>query len=284
MLSAEQVAQFDRDGFLNGGPALNDAEVEELRGELMGLIERGPDSFAPGEARPVLFRNMRPNDRPVWQIVNIWEACPAFHRLVYRPHVVEAVQQLTRASELMVWHDQIQYKPADTGGTTHWHQDAPLWPIIYPNTMVSAWFALDDVDLDNGCMSMVPGTQEWGDQMAYLNSLKGFEQIGEGFEFPEGEAARRLEAVPRPVRKGEVHFHHSLTWHGSPDNTSGRPRRAIAVHYMTGETRYDAGGDHPMKQFVHLEDGELMLKAGEHFPIVCRGGKPVGLPRELAAA
>lgn len=285
MLTEQQIAQFDRNGFINGGQVLTDAEVEELRGELMALIDHGPEGFAPGEPEPVLFRDMTGGaGRPVWQIVNIWEACPAFHRLIYRREVVEAIQQLTRASELMVWHDQIQYKPAEVGGTTRWHQDAPLWPIILPNTMVTAWVALDEVDVENGAMSMVPGTHKWGDQMAYLNSLESFESVGAGFEPPDGSKIEKLEAVFCPVKKGEVHFHHSLVWHGSHDNTSGRPRRAIGMHYMTGETYYDSSGAHPMEQFVHIPDGELMLKAGKHFPHVCENGRPLPLPAELVPA
>ena len=67
-------------------------------------------------------------------------------------------------------------------------------------------------------------------------------------------------------RQGEVHYHHALTWHGSHANTSERPRRAIAIHYMTEETRYVASGNHTMKPFVEVGDGELMR--GEHFPLV----------------
>jgi len=66
--------------------------------------------------------------------------------------------------------------------------------------------------------------------------------------------------------QGEVHYHHSLTWHGSHANKSGRHRRAIALHYMTEETHYVASGDHPMKEFVTVADGELLQ--GEHFPLV----------------
>ncbi|MBJ67784.1 MAG: phytanoyl-CoA dioxygenase family protein, partial [Gemmatimonadetes bacterium] len=72
-------------------------------------------------------------------------------------------------------------------------------------------------------------------------------------------------------------------WHGSPFNRSGRPRRAIAIHYMTGDARFDAGGDHIMKQFVDLPDGAPMDEAGAHFPSVCRGGVPVGVPAHLSA-
>jgi phytanoyl-CoA hydroxylase len=77
-----------------------------------------------------------------------------------------------------------------------------------------------------------------------------------------------------PVRKGEVHYHHALTWHGSHANTSGRPRRAIALHFMTGDTRFVKSGEHVMKKFVRVGNGEVMR--GKHFPLVWSrpGAKP----------
>jgi ectoine hydroxylase-related dioxygenase (phytanoyl-CoA dioxygenase family) len=69
-----------------------------------------------------------------------------------------------------------------------------------------------------------------------------------------------------------------MTWHGSHKNTSDRPRRAIAIHFMTGEAQYVASGQHPMKPYVQCNDGEPMSKAGPHFPVVCKNGKPVKSP------
>ena len=83
---------------------------------------------------------------------------------------------------------------------------------------------------------------------------------------PQSFEGHEVEVVPCPVRKGEVHYHHALTWHGSPSNRSGRPRRAVALHYMTQETRYVAKGEHPMKPFVEVGDGEVVR--GENFPLV----------------
>ena len=286
MLNQEQIDEFEENGFLNGGKILSDAEVEELGGELDRLMEIGPDGFSEGVARPVLFRNMSGDDREVWQIVNIWEASAAFERLIYHPFVVRAISQLTGQQDLMVWHDQIQYKPADLGGATHWHQDAPLWPIIRPMTPVSAWIPFDDADAENGCMWMVPGSYKWGDQMEFLRTQRQLSLVDEfgdieGFAAPQGVDAGTVEPRPWPVKKGEVSFHHSLAWHGSPFNRSPRARRAIAIHYMTGESYFDASGQHPMKDFVDLPDGAPMAEAGPHFPLVCKGGKPVALPERL---
>ncbi|MBL4702318.1 MAG: phytanoyl-CoA dioxygenase family protein [Phycisphaeraceae bacterium] len=279
MLEQSQVDTYNRDGYLNAGPILADSEIAELSDELDRLIATGPDGFKEDEPRPVRFNNISSNkDQTVWQIVNVWEASPAFERLVHHPFIVNAIRQMSGFDNLQVWHDQMQYKPAGYGGCTGWHQDAPLWPIIRPMTPVSAWIPFDDADEDNGCMWMVPGSHKWDDQNDYLKTqshLTTLEQFrNPGFIAPAQAQGQSLESIARPVRRGEVHFHHSLTWHGSPTNTSNRPRRAVAIHYMTSEAVFLASGEHPMKQFVNLPDGAHMSGAGSHFPVVCRDGKP----------
>ena len=257
MLTSEQVEQFNRNGFLNGGQILDDAQVETLRDELQRVLANHETL----DRKPVMLSNLSGNaDAPVWQIVNIWEASDPFRELVGNPKIAEEIAQLTGAHELRIWHDQIQYKPAETGGVNMWHQDAPLWPILAPMTEVSAWVALDDVDESNGCMSMVPGSQHWGDHMSDLAKLPSYEAM------PQEYQGHKIEIARCPVKKGEVHYHHALTWHGSHANTSGRPRRAIALHYMTGDTRFVESGEHVMKPFVEVGDGEQMR--GEHFPQV----------------
>jgi len=256
MLTQAEIDRFKADGYLRGKTVISDDEVEILRSEVLRVI----DDRDKGGIQPVLCRNFGQAESPVWQIVNIWEASEPFKNLIYNPTITEEMAQLTGASTLRIWHDQIQYKPATTGGVNMWHQDAPLWPILAPMTEVTAWVALDDVDEDNGCMSMVPGSHTWGDHMAYLHTLKKFDDM------PGEYQGHNIEVRTCPVKKGEVHYHHALTWHGSHSNTSGRPRRAIALHFMTQDTRYVASGDHVMKQFVNVGDGEVMM--GDHFPKV----------------
>lgn len=258
MLTQAQIDFFHANGYVNGGPVLNDEQVEILRAETMRVIEERERTDIP---QPVLARNLsRDDSSPVWQIVDIWMASEPFRQLMVHPQITKGLAQLTDASELRIWHDQIQYKPPQIGGTTMWHQDAPLWPIIAPMTEVTAWVALDDVDESNGCMSMVPGSHLWGNTMDFLRTLQKFEDMPDHF----GE--REVKVIRCPVKKGEVHYHHSLTWHASHNNTSGRPRRAIALHYMTEETRFVASGNHPMKPFVEVQDGELLR--GKAFPKV----------------
>ena len=257
MFSDQQIASYQANGYLNDGPVLTDAEVEELRTELDRVIA---DRNQPVR-QPVLLHNFTGNEEAaIWQIVNISEVSAPFARLVHHPKIAAAASRLAGARELRLWHDQIQYKPAGKGGVNMWHQDWPYWPILNAPYQTTAWVALDDVDEDNGCMSMVPGSHLWGRQIDFLRTLKNFDDM------PARFAEHDIQRAFCPVRKGHIHFHHALTWHGSHANTSRRPRRAIALHYMTEQTRYVAAGRHVMQPFVTVADGAPLQ--GEAFPLV----------------
>jgi len=105
----------------------------------------------------------------------------------------------------------------------------------------------------------------WGNHIDFLNALPYYDAM------PAEYQGHQVKVIRRPVKKGEVHYHHALTWHGSHANTSGRPRRAIALHYMTQETHFVSSGQHVMKEFVTVRDGEPMQ--GKHFPLVYQNGK-----------
>ncbi|MSS71725.1 MAG: phytanoyl-CoA dioxygenase family protein [Candidatus Latescibacteria bacterium] len=268
MLTDAQVQEFDEKGFLGVGRVLDDEAVERLRADL-DLVMAGKSPKP-----PVLNRNMLAGKseyeggkggEAVIQIVNIWQASEVFYQHACHPTITAMASQLCRTDTLRIWHDQIQYKPPEQGGPTGWHQDQPLWPILQPPDLISAWVALDDATVENGCMWMVPGSHTWGNQQKWLRG-------GPDFINPEHKdvtllpADARLKAEPIEVMKGACAFHHCLTWHGSPHNRSKRPRRAIAVHYMPGHIRYEPTGRHVMDQFVNVPKGDVL--SGDTFPVV----------------
>jgi len=258
MLTPEQIQAFKTNGFVLGSRVLSDEQVEELRAELQRVIDNA-DRL---DHKPVRIVNLSGKpDAPVWQIVNMWQASGPFKTLMFNHKMVEEVAQLSGARELRIWHDQIQYKPQQTGGVNMWHQDSPYWPNIAPlDTQITAWVALDDVDESNGCMSMAPGSHLWGREIDFLHTLKDFKDM------PAEYKGHKIEVRLCPVPKGYVHYHHPLTWHGSHANHSGRPRRAIAFHYMTQDTVYVESGNHIMKPYITVDDGEMLQ--GEVFPRV----------------
>lgn len=267
MLSAAQIDEFHERGYLQVGRIMSDEQADILRERLFEVMadrsERAPESK----------RNMAGDPTKVLiQIVNIWEADDLFRAHLYNPTMCEMVADAIGTDTLRVWHDQVQYKPPLVGGPTDWHQDHPYWPIIQPADLVSAWVALDDVDVENGCMWMVPGSHKWG---AHKGGTIGtnkddFAPMPDLSQLPAGVD---ITPVPMPVKKGHCGLHHCLTWHGSPPNRSERGRPGIAVHYMPGYTRYekDPGKTHLVEHNVEVQPGEILK--GKHFPTVWENGR-----------
>ncbi|HET6385054.1 MAG TPA: phytanoyl-CoA dioxygenase family protein [Armatimonadota bacterium] len=259
MLSADQIERFRAQGFLNCGRVVDEDTVRALRRRLDAVME------GRAQKAPEALRNMTGQDNNVVvQIVNIWQADDLFREHLYNARICEMACDLIGDDVLRVWHDQVQYKPARVGGPTTWHQDHPYWPIIQPADLVSAWMALEDATIENGCMRMVPRSHLWGPHKG--GTIGTNEDFSPGYDpalVPPGET---IEIIPCEVKAGEVMFHHCLTWHGSPPNRSERGRPAIAVHYMPGYTRYVPSGSHLVEHNVTVQPGEILQ--GEHFPTV----------------
>lgn len=177
---------------------------------------------------------------------------------------------LMETETIRLFHDQLLYKPGrGTGKETAnvgWHQDYAYWQCCAGPTLITAWVAFTDVDLSNGCMQMVPRSHKWG----LLNVNDFFEQNLEkqqqAMDIPENE---KFSTVPVIMKAGQVSFHHALTIHGSGPNTSDQARRSMAVHLMTGETKYkyDAkGNNHFNAQMMNGREGEIY--EGEAWPVL----------------
>lgn len=264
---AGMVERYRRDGFTLGPKLLSGLQCERLCEEVERVIRDRDRKDIP---QPISCNNLSGNDAtPVWQIVNIHRASEPFMWLLHTPAFVDAAAALTAAKELRLFHDQVQYKPKSVGGATPWHQDSLYWPPLTPkDEQITAWVALDDADVDNGCMSMVPGSHRWGDQIRFLHSLaKTFDADGFQKVFPAEFNGDPVKPVYAPVKRGYVHFHHPLCWHGSHENRSGRPRRALAIHLMNERTLNSGeNGGHPLSPFVKVPKSAKV--EGDAFPLL----------------
>ncbi len=265
MLTDEQIQSFRENGFLNYGRVLTDEQLQALRESLSRVLS------GESAASPEAMRNIGGGaDSVVTQVVNMWEAEPAFRQHLYNSAIVPMAAQLMGTDTVRVWHDQMQLKPAHIGGPTIWHQDHPYWPVIQPADLVSAWVALEDATADNGAMSMVRRSHLWGQYNGGTVGINAdYSPAHDPAFIPEGET---VEVVSCEVPAGGVVFHHCRTWHGAPANHSGNPRPAIAVHYMPGWTRYEPSDrTHLVEHHIHVKPGETLV--GDHFPTVMEAGE-----------
>ena len=67
--------------------------------------------------------------------------------------------------EVILFQDNLIWKPAYTERTIEWHQDYSYWPLSAPKG-ITFWIAIDDTNRENGCMQYIPQSHNWGECQA----------------------------------------------------------------------------------------------------------------------
>ena len=231
-LPQAQVDQFMRDGFV---------VVEDLLDtqEITALSERA-DLIASGKAEHVvqgmvqLEKPFRDGDaavddqvmstRKLAHIVPEDEVLRAHAR---NPKIGDVIADLFNSDDITLYGDQLFMKPPHHGSAQLWHQDSASFKNIFPMDLISAWAAIDDATIENGCLWMVPGSHRWA-----IIPPSSRPTI-------EGKFGADYPTVPVPLRAGSVSFHHSLTYHSSGPNQTDTRRRGYATHYMRSTSLED---------------------------------------------
>ena len=245
--SAEQIAEFRQNGFLLVEDVLSAEEVADIgeRGDQIanGQAEHVPESSV--QLEPVFRHGERVvEDRAlaVRKLYNLAVYDPVMWAHATNAKIVDIVAALLGSEDLKMYGDQFFMKAPETGTAQPWHQDSASWRDIFPMDLVTAWAAIDDATLDNGCLHFAPGTHRWG-MMRGAQSTPFIADLDSG-QWP---------SVSVPLKAGSISFHHSLTLHQSGANHSSLRRRGYAVHYMRAsswkdETVTDAPKMPPFKQ------------------------------------
>jgi ectoine hydroxylase-related dioxygenase (phytanoyl-CoA dioxygenase family) len=156
---------------------------------------------------------------------------PAVQRLARDARLVAHVESLLGAG-VSVYFSQIFFKPPEGGGPKPAHQDNFYFGPSDIEGVATAWIALDDATLENGCLYFGDGTS-LGPVYAH------FAPEGEPFNLQlPPSVLEKQPMTPAPVRKGGVSFHHGNTFHQSGANHSAAWRRACALHYVRNDVEF----------------------------------------------
>uniref|UniRef100_A0A7S2HMX0 Phytanoyl-CoA dioxygenase n=1 Tax=Helicotheca tamesis TaxID=374047 RepID=A0A7S2HMX0_9STRA len=114
-----------------------------------------------------------------------------------------------------------------------WHQDEYFIP-TRDRSLTGAWMALDDADVENGCLWVIPGSHKDGYiRQRIKNDDDSFADV-EGTDLAPYTAE---DFVKVEVKKGSVVFFNGYLLHMSRQNlTKNRFRRALVCHYSSAET------------------------------------------------
>src|SRR5437762_3597753 len=152
-LTPDQIAQFDRDGYLFF-PGLFSAE------ETQTLLDAVPALYRRREAT-----NVREKDSDAVRTnfaAHLYS--DPFARLARHPRMIEPVQQLL--DEALYMHQfKINGKMAFEGDVWQWHQDYGTWKnddLMPAERAMNVAIFLDDVNAFNGPLMFIPGSHKKG--------------------------------------------------------------------------------------------------------------------------
>ncbi|MFI7068846.1 phytanoyl-CoA dioxygenase family protein [Micromonospora sediminicola] len=231
VITAEQAAEFQSRGFVLGNRLLTDDQADEMFGIIQDIVTNDDNPY---HKRVYDFKH---GGRPLLHIKNMWKRYEVFNNLHQSPQIYDALRALTGLDEFHLWQDRFFYKPPASGGFHTWHQDSKYLPFLKPYTAASVWIALNDADADNGAMSMVPGSHQWGDASDFLEGIA--DHAADGRPLPDSYGDHKIQSTLCPVPRGYAHFHSGSTWHGSGPNWSDRPRCAIGLFFVGADVRFD---------------------------------------------
>ncbi len=138
------------------------------------------------------------------------------------------------------------FKPPGARGQAL-HQDQKSLR-VRPGTCLAAWMAVDDCDEENGCMQIVPRTQDLP-QLCLIEADLSQSFSSRTVPIPPGSAPK-----PVPMRAGDVLFFNGQVIHGSfPNRSQARFRRSLIGHYVVGEAQQVAEFYHPLLTFTGAE-------------------------------
>ena len=160
------------------------------------------------------------------------------------------------------------FKPPGARGQAL-HQDQKSLQ-VRPGTCLAAWMAVDDCDQENGCMQIVPRTQDLP-QLCMTEADLSISFSSKTVPIPPGSAP-----VPVIMQAGDVLFFNGQVIHGSyPNASETRFRRALIAHYVVGDAEKVAEFYHPLLDFSGNEIEMLTSKAGGPCGIFIDDDQPV---------
>ncbi len=232
-LSAAAIQQYRRDGYLHIPRALSQDEIREFLADAQDQLDRHEKISWDEEG----------NGNVMDWVAEPEAKSAAMRRLALHPGITGIAEKLA-GQPLRMFKSELLRKRSPGGTRTPLHIDAPAFPVS--GAALTAWVALVDVPVERGCMSFVPGSQDWPQGM--------------DLSFDPFESRPELQWWPRvtvPLRAGDCTFHDARLVHMAGANETDTARISLATVYMDAAATYHPDADQPYQDEVNgIEPGQ----------------------------
>lgn len=230
-LSNTQIDHFNTRGYLVVENVFSSAEVARLQQACDELAQQAHGLTASTDRFKLsVFQD---GGKLVQQVGDPHEMSGVWLDLVRDARLLDMVEGLI-GSNIQVYYSQLMMKAPRQGFTAPWHQDAAFFPHGRSRVLACS-VAIDDATIENGCISVIPGSHR-------LGLINHYDEAGvfTGIVCDHNDFDPRT-AVSLTAKAGSVLFWHSLTLHSSPPNRTDTPRRILVIEYKDPADRLLAG-------------------------------------------
>jgi phytanoyl-CoA hydroxylase len=262
-LTSEQLARFERDGFLVLEDFVSRAACASLRERAAQLLTE----FDPNGVRSIFSTNEQTRTSDEYFLASgdrisfffeerafqengqlrqskehsinkighaLHDLDPVFNRFSRTPQLAALIADLKFKRPLLIQSMYI-FKQPNIGGEVVCHQDSTF---LYtePVSVVGLWFALEEATRENGCLWALPGGHRLGLKSRFRRAPGG----GTCFEVFDDTPWPLYGLVPLEVPEGALIVLHGQLPHLSRANFSPRSRHAYTLHVIDGNSRYSA--------------------------------------------
>ena len=213
-LTQEQVADFNRGGYIKGIPIFNETEIGEHR-----------------QYFDTLLANVLSEGGSSYSIISAHMKYGQVYDLLTHPKIVNYVKDLI-GEDVIGWGAHYFCKMPHDPKNVGWHQDAGYWPLT-PSKTVTVWLAIDDATVENGAMRFIAGSHHLGHLTARSSEPDENSVLGQIVE----NAEQHGELVDVELKAGEISIHTDLLLHGSNANPSPKRRCGLTLRYCSSDVR-----------------------------------------------
>ena len=207
MLNEKQIKEYEEKGFTILDYQLSDSDLDEIKSMHDNILKKYPE-----------FRDYCPT---------LLKYDRNFLKYAQDPEILNCVKQLI-GPNLAVWNQSFFAKPGINGKETPWHQDGAYWP-IRPLATCTVWLAVDDSNIENGCLKYMPGSHKRQDLKKHKTDNSENYTLNQEIDPSE---YKEDKAFQLQLKAGQMALHDAYIVHGSGVNTSPNSRRGMTIRYM----------------------------------------------------
>jgi ectoine hydroxylase-related dioxygenase (phytanoyl-CoA dioxygenase family) len=227
MLTAQQIETYRRDGYLVIPRLIAGEQLAELRALTDRIV-----ADARGVAANDDLYDLEPSHSSALPRVRrlkpaIFKRYDFFRALTRDPKITSILSGLL-GPNIRLYGGKLNMKSAGYGSPVEWHQDWAFYPHTNDDVLATGIY-LDDCDLDNGPLLVVPGS--------HLGPTFDHHADGRfcGALNPANCEVDLAKAVPLMGPAGSMTIHHARLVHGSALNKSNRQRRLLLHEYTAAD-------------------------------------------------